>query len=62
MIPHRIGYISAQAAKGQSPTHVSPEPLSSSIDAALATPAMSKSVEISRNMLTLILKPVDNEV
>ena len=62
MIPHRIGYASEQAAKGQSPTQVSPEPLSSSIDAALATLAMSRNVAISCNMVDLILKPVENEV
>ena len=62
MIPHRIGYTSEQAAKGQSPTQVSPEPLSSSIDAVLATLATSRNVAISCNMVDLILKPVEYEV
>ena len=62
MIRHRIGYASEQAAKGQSPMHVSPEPLSSSIDAALATLAMSRNVAISFNMVDLILNPVENKI
>ena len=53
MIPQRIGYASAQSGKGQDPTQLSPEPLSSSMDAALARPAMITSAEVSRIMFKI---------